>query len=193
MEPLDYFERESGRTFASLTATYAASNERIYRAVTLLTGGGGAASAYVLSKLSGTEALALWHWIPIAALAAWWFALAVLLMLFGMRSTQLSSGPMPKDLGTIYVSKGGTEDSSRAGTNAAAMHALRWAELRGLQKAMEAYHAAIGRRSRWLDGVYRATALSPLPAGLAYWLGQHLLHNRWNAISPTCLVIGALP
>lgn len=172
MDPLDYFERESGRTFAALTATYAASNERIYRAVTLLTGGGGAASAYVLSKLGGTEALAMWHWLPIAVLAAWWFLLAILLMVFGMRPSKLSSGPMPHALGTTYISKGGTEDASKTDVNAAALHALRWAELRGLEKAMDAYHKAIDRRARWLRGAYRATALSPGPAALAYWLAR---------------------
>jgi hypothetical protein len=172
MEPLDYFERESGRTFASLTATYAASNEHIHRAVTLLTGGGGAASAYVLSKLGVTEALAIWQWLPIAALAAWWFVLAALLMIFGIGSTELSSGPMPRDLGKLYLVKGGTEDASQKDVNAAALHALRWAELRGLEEAMSAYHSAISRRSRWLDGVYRATALSAVPAAVAYWLAR---------------------
>jgi hypothetical protein len=192
MDPLDYFERESARTFADLTATYAASGDRIYRAVTLLTGGGGAATAYVLSKFGATSMPAMWHWLPIAVLAVWWFVLAALLMVFGMRPNNLSSGPSPHVLGTMYVSKGGAEDGSKKFANAVALQAVRWAALRGLDAAMIPYHNAISWRALWLKGVYRAAALSFIPAGLAAWLAWQLFHTGRNAVLDACSVVSGL-
>ncbi|MGC3984802.1 MAG: hypothetical protein QM777_08790 [Pseudorhodoferax sp.] len=167
MDALDYMESETERTFASLTAEYAASHERLYKAATALVAAGGAVGSYVLAQIAERADVAAWA--PLGASAVWWFLIAAGLLLFGLRSNNLSSGPWPSALATVYEAKGGDFGDGSAPQNVAALTELRMAELKTRGIRIGEYEDANGRRAIALNWAYRAAAASPLIALAAFW------------------------
>lgn len=167
MDALDYMEAETERTFDSLTAEYAASHERLFKVATALVAAGGAVGSYVLAQIAdGADAAA---WAPLGASAIWWFVVAAGLLLFGLRSNNLSSGPWPSALGTKYEEKGGDFGHSQDRHNVSALTALRMAELKARGVRISEYERVNGRRAAALNWAYRAAAATPLIALAAFW------------------------
>lgn len=165
MEPLDYMEREATRTLGLLMAEYAASHERVYRLLTLLVGGAGALGSYTLSRLTARASLV--EWLPLAALALWWFGSAAWLMWRGVQSHRLGVGATPNVLGASYAAKGGDFGVERADENKLALVKTRLAELATQQDRIQDYLKACAARAVAMDKAYWAAAASPVPPLLA--------------------------
>lgn len=174
MDPLDYIERESARTLSLLMAEYAASHERVYKLLTLLVGGAGALGSYTLAKVSVLAPPA--EWVPLAALALWWFAIAAWLMGRGVQSRRLGVGATPNVLGESYTAKGGDFGVDRAQENQLALANTRLAELATQQVRIQGYGDACAARAKAMDAAYWAVAASPVPPLLAVAVGWL---SRW--------------
>lgn len=170
MDDLDYFERESGRTFAALQGDYSAAFEKLFKLVSALVVGGGATASIALTRLADKDA-ALIQWLPLAVLSACWFA-TVGLLLVGMRSRELSSGPSPGSIAINYKAAGGIEqrDAEDLAADAKALRALRWSQLYRLDAAIDKQVTATNARAWWLSMGLVGVALSvAISAVVAYW------------------------
>ncbi|WP_394792228.1 hypothetical protein [Rhodoferax sp.] len=163
MDMLEYMERETAVTLKVVMDDYAASHARAYNFVTLLVGGGGALGAYVLAKLAAPPVAAL-SWVPLTFLAVWWFAIAVYILLAGLQSNYLSSGPRPDDLGLYFTKKGGNFGDVTAVKNVDALTKTRIAELATRGQRINDHMAAVGSRAQVLNAAYVAAAFSPVVA-----------------------------
>src|SRR6218665_2934753 len=90
METIDFAEKAVEDSLKEARASYDAMHERAYKFATLTMGASGAVSIYALGKIGSPDYL--WQAIPMAFLAAWWFAVASVLLLKGAATKEMSSG-----------------------------------------------------------------------------------------------------
>lgn len=164
MDMLDYMEREARLLQDHVMEQYARSHERIYKLLGLFVAGAGALGVYVLDLLGkATPAIT---WAPLAAVSAWWFLIAVGLLLQGLQSNLLGVGAVPTVLWQAYTSKGGHFSPTPSATDEIAAIETRLSELMTQNKRIDGYNKAIDRRSRVTNWAYRAAAATPAPPAL---------------------------
>ncbi len=156
MNELDYVEQRSSKTLEVARQTYDDLHERAYKLATVLVAGGGAVTAYVLSKV-GVVASSI-SWAPLAALALSWFGIAALLIWQGLTSREVSPGNAARNLLGYFdarVVEGYEKD--------AALQVTRKAELDAEQKRLDAYKQGCIQRAEAIDVAYKSIAIaSPL-------------------------------
>lgn len=152
MDAVQYAEERSAKTIAVLRSSYDDLHERAYKLATALVAGGGAASIYVLGKMSTHPALPV-SWAPIAALALSWFITAAVLIWNGATSRALSPGNGPATLLNYYDARlSVTRDPVEA------LETTRRVEL-GLEQArISAYEKGCIARAEAIDAAYKTAA-----------------------------------
>lgn len=166
MDILDFMEREVAETWKTVNGDFMGWQERMYKAVTALTGAGGAVAAYALGKATDrTEALV---WAPIGTLGVCWMVIAGYILVKGMRSVNLPDGATADSLGTYYHRQGGNFAIEPNEVNALALVEARMQELRDKDAGLAEIRTACNQRALVLNRAYRAIAATPvLAAGVA--------------------------
>lgn len=156
MNELDYVEQRSSKTLEITRQTYDDLHERAYKLATVLVAGGGAVTAYVLSRAGG--AAGHMGWAPLAALALSWFGIAAQLIWHSLTSQELSPGNAARNLLGYYdarVAEGREIED--------ALRVTRRAELEAEQLRLDAYKRGCVQRAETIDRAYKAIAIaSPL-------------------------------
>lgn len=169
MNELDYVEQRSSKTLEVTRQTYDDLHERAYKLATVLVAGGGAVTAYVLSKVGvATDSMG---WAPLAALALSWFGVAAQLIWHSLTSQEVSPGNAVRNLLGYYDARL-AEGHEKEG----ALRVTRKAELEAEQLRLDAYKRGCVLRAEAIDRAYKAIAIaSPLVpmvvAALIKWLG----------------------
>ena len=169
MDALDYIEREANANMAQHLAQYEVLMKRAQALALLLLGGGGALGGLALQQWGQTRELTdlvLW---AAAVGAAWWFALAGLLVVFVMRSRKIPAGR--NEPGNLWDAFEQIRHAEGLGDDAA-LAQLRVRELQGLQARVLRVRAAGDVVAARLNGIFVASAATPLVVGLALWALQ---------------------
>jgi len=156
MNELDYVEQRSTKTLEVARQAYDDLHERAYKLATVLVTGGGAVTAYVLSKAgAATSSIG---WAPLAGLALSWFVIAAYLIWCSLTSNELSPGNSARNLLGYYDARLGEGHSK-----VSALDVTRRAELDAEQKRLDEYKCGCIQRAKAIDRAYKAIAIaSPL-------------------------------
>lgn len=165
MNELDYVEQRSSKTLEVARQAYDDLHERAYKLTTVLVAGGGAVTAYVLSKVGTTTDSIVWA--PLAALALSWFGIAAQLIWHSLTSQIVSPGNSARNLLGYFdarLQEGHAQES--------ALRVTRRAELEAEQLRLDAYKSGCIQRAEAIDRAYKAISIaSPLvPAVVAAWI-----------------------
>lgn len=158
METIDFAETAVDASLKEARASYDAMHERAYKFATLTMGASGAVSIYALGKI-GADGY-LWHVIPMALLAAWWFVAASALLLKGAATKEMSAGTTSgkiRERVTKHSRKEHGDPDLEQGLNL-----TRWDQLAAADIQIQAFSDANIERAKALDAAYRWMVASPL-------------------------------
>lgn len=162
MESIDFVEKTVDASLKEARASYDAMHERAYKFATLTMGASGAVSIYALGKI-GAEGY-LWQVIPMALLAAWWFAAASVLLLKGAATKEMWAGTT-----SAKIRERVEKHSKKEGGEIDLVHGLnftRWDQVATADIQIQAFSVANIKRAKALDAAYRWMVASPI-AGVA--------------------------
>ena len=158
METIDFAEKAVDASLRDARASYDAMHERAYKFATLTMGASGAVSIYALGKI-GADGY-LWHVIPMALLATWWFVAASALLLKGAATNEMSAGTTSakiRERVTKHSKKEEGEPDLEQGLNL-----TRWDQVAAADNQIQAFSDANIERAKSLDAAYRWMVASPL-------------------------------
>lgn len=164
MDAIEYVEASAQATLKEARAAYDGMHERIYKLVTLVTGGAGAVGVYTLGKLGSAP---MWQLVPLAAVCCWWFLIAGAVLARGAKSNSFSVGTSADALRRRLLAH-----QARAGCSeeSVALWYTRWDHLVSVDEQILSYSHAATRRARTLDAAYLCLICSPAVAAWAYLL-----------------------
>ncbi len=163
METIDFAEKAVEDSLKEARASYDAMHERAYKFATLTMGAAGAVSIYALGKIGSPDYL--WQVVPMAFLAAWWFAVASVLLLKGAATNEMSAGTTSAKIRERAAKHAERPDGEEPDLEAG-LNMTRWDQVTAADKQIKAFSDANIARAKALDGAYKWMVSSPL-AGLA--------------------------
>lgn len=172
METIDFAEKAVEASLKEARASYDAMHERSYKFATLTMGASGAVSIYALGRI-GADGY-LWHVIPMAFLATWWFVAASGLLLKGAGTKEMSAGTTSayiRDRVAKHSKKMDGEPDLEQGLNL-----TRWDQVAASDKQIQAFSVANIERAKALDAAYRWMVASPL-AGVTGLILAHFIQR----------------